>query len=171
MSDGTRMESGQYLTFTLRDEVFALDIGTVREVLEYTGITRIPRMPVYMKGVINLRGHAVPVMDMRLKFGMEATETTVNTCIIIVEVDRDGENVILGALADSVREVVDIDPSEIESAPSMGSTVDSHFLRGIGRLGEEFVLLLDINKSFSVDEIAAVAEIEGAGAPAAADAA
>ena len=153
--------SGQYLTFTLGEEVFALDIGTVREVLEYTAITRIPRMPTFMKGVINLRGHAVPVMDMRLKFGMPETEHTVNTCIIIVEVAREGDSVVLGALADSVREVVDMDQTEIENAPSMGAAVDAQFLRGIGKLGDEFVLLLDIDKSFSLDEIAAIAEMEG----------
>lgn len=163
MSDATMHESGQFLTFTLGEEVFALDIGTVREVLEFTTITRIPRMPTFMKGVINLRGHAVPVMDMRLKFGMQETEHTVNTCIIIVEVSREGDNVILGALVDSVREVVDMDQSEIENAPSMGSTVDSQFLRGIGKLGEEFVLLVDINKSFSLDEITALTEIDGSG--------
>ena len=173
MSDETMHAngSGQYLTFTLGEEVFALDIGTVREVLEYTAITRIPRMPTFMKGVINLRGHAVPVMDMRLKFGMPETEHTVNTCIIIVEVAREGDSVVLGALADSVREVVDMDQTEIENAPSMGAAVDAQFLRGIGKLGDEFVLLLDIDKSFSLDEIAAIAEMEGERQNAGADAA
>jgi purine-binding chemotaxis protein CheW len=171
MSEETMHGSGQYLTFTLGEEVFALDIGTVREVLEYTAITRIPRMPTFMKGVINLRGHAVPVMDMRLKFGMPETEHTVNTCIIIVEVAREGDRVVLGALADSVREVVDMDQTEIENAPSMGAAVDAQFLRGIGKLGDEFVLLLDIDKSFSLDEIAAIAEMEGDRQNAGADAA
>lgn len=160
MAASTIQDTGQYLTFTLGEEVFALDIATVREVLEYTSITQIPRMPPFMKGVINLRGHAVPVMDMRLKFGMEATQQTVNTCIIIAEVQCEGENLILGALADSVREVVNINQADIEHAPSMGAAIDTEFLRGIGKMDEEFILLLDIKKSFSLDELSSIAEME-----------
>src|SRR5574340_906105 len=102
-------ETTQYLTFKLEDEVFALDIAKVREVLDFTEVTKIPRTPDFMKGVINLRGSVVPVVDMRLKFGMSATEKTVNTCVIITEVTVDGDTTILGALADSVQEVLDLD--------------------------------------------------------------
>ncbi|WP_461211260.1 chemotaxis protein CheW [Desulfocurvus sp. DL9XJH121] len=159
MSDQAKQENSQYLTFTLAEEVFALDIGTVREVLEYRDITRIPLMPSFMQGVINLRGHAVPVIDMRQKFGMPASERTVNTCVIIVEVKRNGESAVFGALADSVREVVDIDHADIEAPPLMGAAVDAQFLRGIGKLEGDFVLLLDIGKSFSLDELTTMSEV------------
>ena len=102
----------QYLTFRLDEEVFALEISQVREVLDYTQITRVPRMPQFMRGVINLRGSVVPVVDLRLKFGMAATERTVNTCIIIAEVLLGGERTLLGALADSVQEVIDLEAGQ-----------------------------------------------------------
>ncbi|HEX9019707.1 MAG TPA: chemotaxis protein CheW, partial [Nitrospirota bacterium] len=114
MSIASVMEATQYLTFKLDDEVFALDITKVREVLDFTTVTKVPRTPEFMRGVINLRGSVVPVVDLRLKFGMTRTEKTVNTCIIIVEVAVDDETTILGALADSVQEVLDLGPEHIE---------------------------------------------------------
>jgi len=117
MSIAVTSEAGQYLTFKLGDEVFALDISKVREVLDFTTVTRVPQTPDFMLGVINLRGSVVPVVDMRLKFGMSATEATVNTCIIIVEIDIDEETTVLGALADSVREVMEMEPDQIEPPP------------------------------------------------------
>ena len=120
MSVAEILETTQYLTFKLEDEVFALDIAKVREVLEYTTVTKVPRTPDFMCGVINLRGGVVPVVNMRLKFGMPDAEKTVNTCIIIVEVKLDGETTVLGALADSVQEVMDLEPDQIEPAPKIG---------------------------------------------------
>lgn len=149
MSESTN----QYLTFTLGDEVFALDIASVREVLEYTTITKVPRTPEAIRGVINLRGRAVPVVDVRLKFGMPETERTVNTCIIIVEVRLGGEETVLGALADSVKEVMDIEPKDIEPAPRMGTSIRSDFIRGIGKQGDDFIILLDIDRVFTEDEL------------------
>ncbi|MDK2956697.1 MAG: purine-binding chemotaxis protein CheW [Desulfovibrionales bacterium] len=143
----------QYLTFTLGDEIFALDIGTVREVLELTTITSIPRTPEFMRGVINLRGHAVPVVDLRLKFGMPRTKETVDTCIIIVEVDFDGERTIMGALADSVREVFEMPPDTIEQAPKMGTNINTEYIKGVGKQDDHFVIILDINKIFSPEEL------------------
>ncbi len=102
------IETTQYLTFKLEEEIFALDISKVREVLDFTAITKVPRTPEFMRGVINLRGNVVPVVDMRLKFGMTKTENTVNTCIIIVEINLDGETTVLGALADAVQEVIEL---------------------------------------------------------------
>src|SRR5512134_491620 len=116
-------QSAQYLTFRLSEEVFALDITQVREVLDYTAITRVPRMPEFMRGVINLRGAVVPVVDLRRKFGMPATERTVNTCIIIVELSLEGERTVLGALADAVQEVIELGPGQIEPAPRIGTAV------------------------------------------------
>ena len=109
---------GQFLTFRLGEEVYALEITRVREVLDYTAITRVPRTPEFMKGVINLRGGVVPVIDLRLKFGMSQTVKTVNTCIIIVEITIDEERTLLGALADSVQEVITLDDAQIEPPPA-----------------------------------------------------
>src|SRR5208283_6208451 len=114
-------ETTQYLTFELEDEVFALDISKVREVLDFTTVTKVPRTPEFMRGVINLRGSVVPVVDMRLKFGMSKSEKTVNTCIVVAEVTTEGETTVLGALADSVQEVIELEPAQIEPAPRIGT--------------------------------------------------
>jgi len=153
MSVETINETGQYLTYKLADEIFALDIGKVREVLDYTTVTKVPQTPDYMCGVINLRGSVVPVIDLRLKFGMTKTEQTVNTCIIITEVDMDDEVTVLGALADSVQEVLDIGTEEIEPAPRIGTGLNTDFIKGMGKQGEQFVIILDIDKVFSADEL------------------
>jgi len=154
-------QTAQYLTFRLGEEVFALDITQVREVLDYTNITRVPRMPEFMRGVINLRGSVVPVVDLRLKFGMSGTERTVNTCIIIAEVTIEGERTLLGALADSVQEVIDLEAGQIEPAPRLGTSIHAQFIRGMGKREENFVIILDVDKVFSSDELSLV---QGAGA-------
>lgn len=151
----------QHLTFTLADEVFALDIGKVREVLDFTAITKVPGTPDFMRGVINLRGSVVPVVDMRLKFGMPATEQGINTCIIIVEVAVDGETTVLGALADSVQEVLDLEAGQIEPPPRIGTKLNLEFIRGMGKREEGFVMILDVDKVFSIDELAACGADEG----------
>ena len=155
MFDGAVMEPAQYLTFTLAEELFALDIGKVREVLDYTTVTRVPRTPEFMCGVINLRGNVVPVVDMRRKFGMPPIEKGVNTCIIIVEVTVDGETTVLGAMADSVQEVLDLGPEQIEPVPRIGTKLNIDFIQGMGKDGEKFVMILNIDRVFSVDELAA----------------
>ncbi|MBI5675804.1 MAG: chemotaxis protein CheW [Nitrospirae bacterium] len=149
-------ETTQYLTFRLGDEVFALDISKVREVLDFTSITKVPRTPEFMRGVINLRGNVVPVVDMRLKFGMTKTENTVNTCIIIVEIYLDGETTILGALSDSVQEVIDLEPGQIEPAPKIGTRLRTEFIKGMGKRDGQFIIILDIDKVFSADELSIV---------------
>ncbi|SMF15567.1 chemotaxis protein CheW [Desulfovibrio gilichinskyi] len=154
MSEEKNSTMNQYLTFTLNKDIYALDISSVREVLELTPITRIPRTPKFMRGVINLRGHAVPVVDMRLKFGMSKTEDTINTCIIIVEVLFDGDSTVMGALADSVREVIELTEGMIEQPPRMGTTIKTDFIRGMGKQDDEFVIILDINKILSLEELA-----------------
>jgi len=149
-------ETTQYLTFKLDEEIFALDIAKVREVLDFTAITKVPRTPEFMRGVINLRGNVVPVVDMRLKFGMTRTEKTVNTCIIIVEISLDGDKTILGALADSVQEVIDLEPDKIEPPPRIGTRLRTEFIKGMGKRDEQFIIILDIDKVFSVDELSIV---------------
>ena len=153
MSVPSITEISQYLTFKLEDEVFALDIAKVREVLDFTLIAKVPQTPDFMLGVINLRGTVVPVVDMRLKFGMTRTETTVNTCIIIVEIEIDGENTVLGALVDSVQEVMDLDPDQIEPAPRIGTRLNTKFIKGMGKRDNHFIIILDIDKIFSADEL------------------
>jgi len=154
-------QTEQYLTFRLGAEVFALEITQVREVLDYTPFTRVPRMPEFMRGVINLRGSVVPVVDLRLKFGMSATERTLNTCIIIAEVAIEGERMLLGALADSVQEVIDLDPGQIEPPPRLGTSIHTEFIRGMGKRDERFVIILDVDRVFSNDDLTLV---QGAGA-------
>lgn len=156
MATADSSETNQYLTFNLDNEVFGLAILKVREVLDFTSITRVPQTPSYMRGVINLRGSVVPVMDLRLKFNMAATEKNVNTCIIITEVELNGELVVLGALADSVQEVVDLDAGQIEPPPHMGTRLRTEFIKGMGKHGDGFIIVLDIDKVFSSEDLAAV---------------
>ncbi len=161
MSSPGIMETTQYLTFKLDDEVFALDITKVREVLDFTTITKVPRTPEFMRGVINLRGSVVPVVDLRLKFVMTKTEQTVNTCIIITEVTLDGETTVLGALADSVQEVIDLGSDHIEPAPKIGTKLNTEFIKGMGKHNDGFVIILDIDRVFSTDDLASVQPGQG----------
>ena len=154
-------EAVQYLTFKLDEEVFALDVAKVREILDFTDITKVPQTPDFMRGVINLRGSVVPVVDMRLKFGMSRTEKTVNTCIVVVEAAAEGETTVLGALADSVQEVIELDPAQIEPAPRIGTKLNTDFIRGMGKHNEGFIMILDIDKVFSFDEITVVQDLDG----------
>jgi len=149
-------ETTQYLTFNLSEEVFAVDVGRVREILEITTITKVPQTPDFMRGVINLRGSVVPVIDMRLKFGMTETERTVNTCIIVVEVNMEDETIVLGSLADSVQEVIEMEPQQIEAAPHIGTHLNTEFIKGMGKHDGRFVMILDIDRIFSAQEISAV---------------
>ena len=150
-------ETTQFLTFRLEDEIFALDITKVREVLDYTIVTKVPRTPDFMRGVINLRGSVVPVVDLRLKFGLTRTEQSVSTCVIITEVSIDGEATVLGALADAVQEVLELEPGQIDPPPRLGTRLDTAFIRGMGKRGDEFLILLDIDRVFTFSELDAVA--------------
>lgn len=141
------------LTFTLNNEIFALDIKSVKEVLEYIKITKVPRTPDYMLGVINLRGNVAPVVDLKMKFGMPPAEKTVDTCIIIVEVEIDGAKTTVGILADSVKEVVEFDSGSIEDAPTIGLNLNIDFIQGMAKKDNDFVIILDIDKVFSAEEI------------------
>jgi len=144
----------QYLTFTLDGEAFATDITKVREVLEYTEVRKVPKTPEYMQGVINLRGSVVPVIDLRMQFGMETGEVTIDTCIIITEVNIDGYITVLGALADSVQEVIDLHPEQMEPAPSLGARVDNRFIHGMGKTADDkFIIILNMDKVFSAEQL------------------
>src|SRR5580693_10122026 len=149
-------DTRQYLTFKLGDEVFATDVAKVREVLDFTNITKIPRTPDFMTGVINLRGNVVPVVDLRLCFEMSKTVKTVNTCVVVVEMMLDGEPTVIGALADSVEEVIDLEPDQIQPAPRIGTHIRTDFIRGMGKRDAQFIMILDIDRVFSAEELAAV---------------
>lgn len=154
-------EIRQYLTFKLEGEIFALDVGKVREILDYTNMTKVPQTPDFMKGVINLRGSVVPVVDMRLKFGIPPQEKTVDTCIIVVEIHIDNEAIILGALVDSVQEVFELEPNQIEAAPRIGTKLRTEFILGMGKRNDNFVIILDIDKVFSGEDLVIVQNLAG----------
>jgi purine-binding chemotaxis protein CheW len=156
MSVATITATVQYLTFKLADEVFALDVAKVREILELIAINKVPQTPDFMRGVINLRGSVVPVIDLRLNFGMTCTEQTVNTCIIVVEVNLDDEVIVLGIMADSVQEVVEMEPENIEPPPHLGTKLNTEFIKGMGKINSNFVMILDIDKVFSSDDLVLV---------------
>jgi purine-binding chemotaxis protein CheW len=149
----TKTKTKQYLTFYLNEEEYAIDVYQIREILELTNITKIPCTYDYMRGVINLRGSVVPVIDMHMKFGLQNSKETVNSCIIVMEVKIEDKFVVLGVLADSVEEVIDLEPENIEPAPKIGTKVKSEFIKGMGRHDDRFLILLDMNRVFSENEL------------------
>ena len=150
-------DSCQVLTVKLENEVYGVDIMSVREVLDFTSVTKVPQTPDFMIGVINLRGNVVPVIDLKLKFGLGKTVKTVNTCVIIVEVDIDEDTIVLGALADAVQEVVDFDGAQIEDAPKIGTQLNTAFIQGMAKRDDGFVIILDVDSVFSSNEISTIA--------------
>ena len=153
-------DTRQYLTFQLGEEIFGVDVTHVREILEFTSVTKVPKTPEFMRGVINLRGSVVPVLDMRLKFGLTTTEKTVNTCIIVVEISLNEETAVIGALVDSVEEVFELEPEQIEPAPKIGTQLRTEFIKGMGKRDNNFIIILDINKLFSTEELAVAQGID-----------
>ncbi len=146
-------ETTQYLTFRLQEETYAVDVANIREILDYTAVTKVPKTPDFLRGVFNLRGSVVPVVDLKHKFGFSFTEKTVHTCIIVMELAIDGETVVLGALADAVQEVLDLEAAQIEPAPRIGTRLNTEFIRGIGKHNSRFLIILDIGKIFSFDDV------------------
>jgi purine-binding chemotaxis protein CheW len=149
--------ANQYLTFTLDNEQYAISVAKVREVLEHTKITKLPRTAVFMKGIINLRGAGVPVIDLRLKFGLPETPITKDTSIIVMEVESQDGAVVVGTLADAVHEVVDIDEASIEPAPRFGTRLSAEFIKGVGKKDDLFIIILDIDRVFNAEEISVLA--------------
>ena len=141
------------LSFKLSEEVFAINVSKVINILEISHITKIPKAPDYMKGVINLRGTVLPVVDLRIKFGLPEKETTVDTSIIVLSIDLNGEAVLIGTLVDAVREVLELKNDEISPAPTIGTKYNSGLIEGMWRVEEKFIMILDIDKVFSTDEI------------------
>jgi purine-binding chemotaxis protein CheW len=145
-------EENKFLTFKLADESYGVEILKVREIIGLLNITAVPQMPVYMQGVINLRGKVIPVVDLRLKFGLDEAEHTEETCIIVVDVGRE-----VGIVVDTVSEVLDIAGKNIEPPPSMGGSVDTSFILGMGKVGDAVKILLDIDRVLSTDELIDIA--------------
>jgi purine-binding chemotaxis protein CheW len=156
----------QYLTFLLGDEMFAIGILVIKEIIEYHALTVVPMMPPSIRGVINLRGSVVPVIDLSARFGRRAKPVTKRTCIVIVEVETDGERQDIGVVVDAVNQVLDILPNEIEPAPAFGAKLRTDFIRGMGKVQGKFIVLLEVNHVLSLDEIGTRAlrdaDVEGA---------
>jgi purine-binding chemotaxis protein CheW len=148
----------QYLTFLTAGEEYAISIVKVSEIVEYEAVTTVPNTPTWIRGVTNLRGRVVPVVDLAVKFGLPASGTTKFSCIIITEVMFAGEMLTMGVLADSVSQVIDLSANEIEETPAFGTRVKPEYLIGMGALGKKFCLILDIDKVLSADEFLAVTE-------------
>jgi len=154
-------KKSQYLAFVLGGEAFAMEIRAIKEVIQYGSLTEVPLMPAFIRGVINLRGAVVPVIDLSVRFGRPPTEVARRTCIVILEVEHQDDTVELGIIVDNVSEVLEIGASDIEPAPSFGSTLRSEFLAGVGKVGGKFVILLDVNHVLSIDEMSTLTGGQG----------
>ena len=146
-------KEGKYLTFTLGHEQYGLEILKVREIIGYMEITAVPQTPHYVKGVINLRGQVIPVIDLRAKFGMETAEITEESCIIVVEIHQNKRQFSTGIIVDKVEEVLDIAGEDIEEAPQFDSSVNTDFILGMGKIGESVKILLNINRVLAGDDL------------------
>lgn len=149
-------ETAQYITFKLGDELFAINVAQVREVLELSQITRVPTAPDYMRGVVNVRGKAIPVVDLRLKFGLPSTTDTVNSRIVVMELELDGEATVVGGIADSVHEVIELEPGQINPPPRIAMRWRTELIEGMGRRGDEFIIILKMQQVFASDAAALV---------------
>ncbi len=156
-------ENAQYLTFVLGGEMFAVGILHVKEIIEYGNLTEIPMMPPFIRGVINLRGAVVPVIDLAARFDGQRSQVGKRTCIIIVEVEDKDSAHDIGIMVDAVSEVLEIPGCEIEPPPAFGARIRADFIHGMGKVAGKFVILLDINRVLSVDEIATLATVAGTG--------
>jgi len=158
-------KDGKYLTFALAHEEYGLEILKVREIIGYMEITAVPQTPHHVKGVINLRGQVIPVIDLRAKFGMETTGVTEETCIIVVEITQDDRQFSTGIVVDHVQEVLDIAGGDIEEAPQFGSSVNTDFILGMGKIGDTVKILLDIDKVLAGDDFTGFANTSSQAEP------
>lgn len=156
-----QQEKGQYLTFLIGGEMFAISILGIKEIIEYGNLTTVPMMPDFIRGVINLRGAVVPVVDMSARFGRTASEVTRRSCIVIIEVEADDEKQDVGVVVDSVSEVLEILAADIEPAPSFGARIRADFISGMGKVDGQFVIILNADRVLSVDEMAMLSGANG----------
>jgi len=157
--DNDRVESDQHLTFVLSEEEFAIPVITIREITEYGHLTNVPMVPDFIQGVVNLRGNVVPVLSIAKKFGLEVKPVDKRTCIIILDAQIDGASVVMGVVVDKVLQVIEIPDNCIEPAPTLGASIRTDFIRGMGRLDDNFIIILDIVQVLSAEEIALVHDI------------
>ncbi len=157
MSTTKITETARYLTFRLGDELFAINVFKAREVLDLSHITRVPTAPAYLRGVVNVRGNAIPVVDLRRKFGLPQAADTLHTRIIVMELQVDGAPIVVGGLADAVHEVLELEPHEINDPPALGLRWRTDLILGMGRRDDRFTIILDIERVFSADDLAVLA--------------
>ena len=164
------VQVAQLLSFVLDGEVFAVSISKTREILDRTDMTRVPRMPAYMRGALNVRGAVVPVVDLRVKFGLPPADFTLDTCVILFEVEVDGELTVLGGLVDAVRDVFEVVPEDLNAPPRMGAKLDTEYIEAVARHEGELIIVLNMDRVLSADEMIALRNsvaTEGAAAPSA----
>lgn len=159
-ASGTLAKAGKYLTFNLGKEVYGIEILKVQEIIGMMTVTRVPKTPAFVRGVVNLRGKVIPVIDLRLKFALEGKEDTDRTCIIVVQVALNGSPVIMGLIVDEVSEVLNVLGNQIEASPSFGTKVDTDFILGMGKVGQKVVMLLDVDKVLANDELVTVQSVK-----------
>jgi purine-binding chemotaxis protein CheW len=165
---GTSEQTQQYLTFVLTGEIFAMGILAIKEIIEYSTLTEVPMMPAYVRGVINLRGSVVPVIDLSVRFGKPSSPVSKRTCIVIIEIVSSGQRHVLGVVVDAVNAVLDIPASEIEPPPAFGASIRTDFIQGMGKVSGKFVILLDVDHVLAADEMHVLTEAqEGAASEAA----
>lgn len=164
---GSAEQTQQYLTFVLAAEVFAMGILAIKEIIEYADVTGVPMMPEYVRGVINLRGAVVPVIDLSVRFGKPSSPVTKRTCIVIIEVQARSERHVLGVVVDAVNAVLDIPKSEIEPPPTFGASIRADFIRGMGKVNGKFVILLDVEHVLASDEMDVLVDAQESAANAA----
>jgi purine-binding chemotaxis protein CheW len=150
----------QYLTFMLGSSIFAVGILGIKEIIEYGDLTVVPRMPEFVRGVINLRGAVVPVVDLTVRFGGEATTVTRRTCVVIVEIEDDGEQQVIGIMVDAVNEVLEIPADQVEPAPAFGASIRADFIQGMGKVEGRFIILLDVRRVLSMEEMSSLVNFE-----------
>jgi len=156
----TTLEQQQFLTFLLREELFGINIRPIKEIIEYGQLTVVPMVPEFVRGVINVRGNVVPIIDLALRFGWPTTSVTKRSCIVIVEVESEGERIEIGVVVDAVSEVLDIPLADIEPAPSFGARLRTDFIEGMGKVNDEFIVLLNVGRVLSVDELSSLEALQ-----------
>ncbi|WBY00221.1 chemotaxis protein CheW [Ramlibacter tataouinensis] len=159
---GAAQQRRQYLTFQVNGEMFAMGIAAIKEIIEYRAPTDVPLMPAFMRGVINLRGRVVPVIDLSVRFGREPTVPTRRTCVVILELPHEGSTQDIGVLVDAVSAVLEIADADIEPPPSFGARLRSDFISGMGKVGERFAIILAIAHALSIEELASLDALSGA---------
>lgn len=159
VGDAAEADGRQYLTFTIGSEMYALGILNIKEIIEYANVTAVPMMPVFIRGVINLRGAVVPVIDLSARFGKERSDLSRRTCIVILEMEGDAGQHDIGVVVDGVSEVLEIPDADIESAPSFGARIRTDFIAGMAEIGGRFVIVLQMERVLAVDEMASLAAL------------